>query len=96
MRYQLLTLRRYYVLHSIINCITFDLSIKKYKSKTQFMKKFLFAAQVFLIMAMVPAAVYAYLHTNDQNQEKGQHTEMARDVTNGQESANSFSLVKLF
>lgn len=83
-------------MHSIIKCLSFDLSISKFKFKSPIMKKFLFAAQVFLIMAMVPAAVYAYLQSNDQQTAKTHQSEMAGDVTNGQESANSFSLVKLF
>lgn len=57
------------------------------------MKKFLFAAQLFLVLAMVPAAVYAYLHTNSDENTKNA---MAKEVTNGQEDAATVSLVKLF
>lgn len=58
------------------------------------MKKFFFTAYVIAAIALVPAIVFGYLHNNSQSEKPA--TEMASDVTNGQESSSILRLVKSF
>ncbi len=60
------------------------------------MKKFIFAANVFLIIALVPAIVFGYLQNNTQTNDQKQNTEYVKDASNGQNEGFTLRLVKSF
>ena len=60
------------------------------------MKKFIFTANVIAIVALVPAIFLGYLHNDTANTDKKVNTQVAKDVTIGQEDATSINLIKTF
>jgi hypothetical protein len=60
------------------------------------MKKFIFTANVIAIVALVPAIFLGYLRNDTVNKDKKVNTEVAKDVTHGQEDATSINLIKTF
>lgn len=58
------------------------------------MKKFLFTTYVIFLMALVPAVIFGYLHSNAGNQKA--NTETSREVSNNQSEERSLQLVKTF
>lgn len=58
------------------------------------MKKFLFTAYVIFLVALVPAVIFGYLHTDTGNQKA--NTETSREVSNNQHEERSLQLVKTF
>jgi len=61
------------------------------------MKKFIFTANMIAIIALVPAVVFGYLHNNNQSKQNKANTEIATDVTNGQnDDGTIIHLVKSF
>ena len=60
------------------------------------MKKFIFTANMIAIIALVPALVFGYLHSNSKTTDNKVNTETAKDVTNGQEDGITIHLVKSF
>jgi len=60
------------------------------------MKKFIFTANVIAVIALVPAVLIGYLHTNTASTDSKPATEIVKDVTNGQDDGTTFNLVKSF
>jgi len=60
------------------------------------MRKFIFTANVIALIALVPAVLFGYLHTDTAPTETKPATEIAKDVTNGQDNGSIFQLVKSF
>ncbi len=60
------------------------------------MKKFIFTANVIAIMALVPAIVFGYLNSNHDSKENKPNTEVAKDVTNGQDDGATIHIVRTF
>jgi uncharacterized alpha/beta hydrolase family protein len=60
------------------------------------MKKFIFALNVILIVALVPAVVFGYLQSNTQNTDTKQNTEIVKEVNNSQNEGFTLRLVKIF
>jgi hypothetical protein len=59
------------------------------------MKKFIFSASVFAIMALVPAVLVGYLH-NQPTADSSPATELVSDVPTGHENSSILGLVKSF
>jgi hypothetical protein len=57
------------------------------------MKKFIFSASVFVLMAMVPAVLVGYLQTNSDTKPA---TETVSDVAPAQDNGSLLRLVKSF
>ena len=60
------------------------------------MRKFIFTANVIALIALVPAVLFGYLHTDTVPAENKPATEIAKDVTNGQDNGSIFQLIKSF
>ena len=60
------------------------------------MRKFIFTANVIALIALVPAVLIGYLHTDTASTENKPATEIAKDVTNGNDDGSTFHLVKSF
>ena len=61
------------------------------------MRKFIFTANVIALIALVPAILFGYLHTNTDSTETKPNTEVvSKDVTNGQDDGSVLRLVKSF
>lgn len=60
------------------------------------MKKFIFAANVIAIIAMVPAVLFGYLHSNTQGTDTKQNTEIVKDVNNRQDDGFTLHLIKSY
>ena len=61
------------------------------------MRKFIFTANVIALIALVPAILFGYLHTQTNNTETKPVTEVvSKDVTNGQDDGSILHLVKSF
>jgi len=58
------------------------------------MKKFFFTAYVAAAIALVPAVIFGYLSNHDHAKKPA--TEMASDVSNGQESSTILQVVKIY
>jgi hypothetical protein len=58
------------------------------------MKKFIFTANVIAIIALVPAVIFGYLHNSSPKERT--HTEISKDVTNGQDDGSTLHLVRTF
>jgi hypothetical protein len=59
------------------------------------MKKFIFTANVIVIISLVPAVIFGYLHNNVKTNNTS-NTEIAIDVNNHKEEGLSVRLVKTF
>ncbi len=60
------------------------------------MKKFLFTTYVIAIVALVPAVIVGYLHNDNNVKDTKANTEIAKDVTNGQDDGGILRLVRTF
>jgi hypothetical protein len=60
------------------------------------MRKFIFTASVTALIALVPVVLVGYLHTDGTLDNGKPATEIASDVTNGQDDGSTFHLVKAF
>lgn len=59
------------------------------------MKKFIFTANLIALMALVPAVVIGYLHSDASKNEKAR-TEVVKEANHGQDDGASIYLVKTF
>ena len=77
---------------------SFDISLfyQSNQSKNNVMKKFIFTANVIAIVALVPAVLFGYLHSNTTDVPAKQSTEVVSDVTNGQDNGSILRIVKSF
>jgi hypothetical protein len=69
--------------------------IKK-QQKIDFMKKLLVNIQIVAMLALIPAMVVAYLHSNDSKLDQEERTEIVRKGTNMTDAGSIIHLVKSF
>ncbi len=60
------------------------------------MKKFLFAAYMIFLVTLVPAVIFAYLHSDNSGKNNKTNTEISKEISNGREDADLLHLVKTF
>ncbi len=60
------------------------------------MKKLIFTANVIALVALVPAVIFGYLHSNNSASTDKNKTEVVKEANNGHDESASVFMVKLF
>lgn len=60
------------------------------------MKKFIFIANLAILLVLIPAVMIGYLHNNTAEKDNSSKTVIAKDTDNGQAEAVSVFFVKTF
>lgn len=60
------------------------------------MKKFIFIANLVILLILVPAVMIGYLHSNTAEKGNNEKTTLVKDTENGQPEAISVFFVKTF
>lgn len=60
------------------------------------MKKFIFIANLAILLVLIPAVMIGYLHSNTAEKDNGSKTVTAKDTENGQAESVSVFFVKTF
>lgn len=60
------------------------------------MKKFLFTAYMIFLVTLVPAVIFAYLHSDNSGKNNKTNTEISKEISNSGDDAGMLHLVKTF
>ena len=60
------------------------------------MKKFIFTANVVVLVALVPAVIFGYLSHDDAAKNTAAKTELVKEVSVGHDDGSIFHLVRTF
>lgn len=60
------------------------------------MKKFIFTIYMIFLVTLVPAVIFAYLHSDNSTKNNKANTEISKEISNGHEDADLLHLVKTF